>query len=464
MRPFRNLADLPWRLWRDCSGNYSLIVVLLLPVLTGFVGLGTEAGLWFFTHQTMQGAADAAAISAARVAISGGNWQQEALGVAAARGFTNGSNDTGVVALSPPQAGSHIGLANYYEVFISQQQKRLFSALLISTPVNITARAVATVSSSGGADACLVALDQTAAGAIQASGTSTQLNLGNCDLYDDFAASGSTTNSAALVLTGQAAITAPQGFVVGTADAANFNGTLFTGAASLADPFKTTAVPNPQGCTASNFSMNGGQQTINPGTYCGGFDLKAGAELDLNPGVYVLNQGSLTMSGQGQGNSLWCPPKANWNTTVSPPTIDPASVASPGGCTIVLATSAGPTTCATVNIAGNSNVNIIAPSSGPTKGFAFMSSYSCSVGSPGSQNGASTASFNGGAGVNVIGTVYLPTYSITYHGGSTTDTSNQCTQIIGDTVAFAGNSGLGNNCSGFAGHFATFGNTAVLAE
>src|ERR1700722_9278651 len=53
------------RFWRDRRGNYSMMVVLLLPVLTGFVGVGTEAGLWLYDQQTQQAATDAAAFSAA---------------------------------------------------------------------------------------------------------------------------------------------------------------------------------------------------------------------------------------------------------------------------------------------------------------------------------------------------------------------------------------------------------------
>ena len=302
------------RLWRDRRGNYSLIVVLLLPVITGFVAMGSEAGLWFYTHQSMQGAADEAAFSAARVAISGGEWSIEALAVAASHGFTNGANATTVVALSPPQAGSHVGVAGYYEVFISQQQRRLFSALLISTPVTISARAVAAISGTSASDGCLVALDKTVIGAISASGGAA-LNLANCDLYDDSAASGTSTK-AALVLTGGAGITATAGYIVGSADATSldFHGTLYaSGALPLADPFAATAVPTPSGCAGgTNLLFSGGSQhTLNPGTYCNGISVSGGSEIDLTPGTYVLDKGTLALSG---GSSLWCPPKADWST------------------------------------------------------------------------------------------------------------------------------------------------------
>ena len=86
------------RFWRDRCGNYSMIVVLLLPVLTGFVGVGTEMGLWLYDHQSQQTAADSAAFSAATYyqsqspigngdTTSGPNGQAQALAVAASYGF-----------------------------------------------------------------------------------------------------------------------------------------------------------------------------------------------------------------------------------------------------------------------------------------------------------------------------------------------------------------------------------------
>src|SRR5258707_8399985 len=47
------------------SGNYAIIAALASPILIGAAGLATEGGLWYNTHQTLQGAADSAALSAA---------------------------------------------------------------------------------------------------------------------------------------------------------------------------------------------------------------------------------------------------------------------------------------------------------------------------------------------------------------------------------------------------------------
>ena len=56
-------------LWQCSSGAVAAMTALVLPVLLGFTSLGVEVGHWYLGLRQMQGAADAAAISAAKVAM-----------------------------------------------------------------------------------------------------------------------------------------------------------------------------------------------------------------------------------------------------------------------------------------------------------------------------------------------------------------------------------------------------------
>jgi Flp pilus assembly protein TadG len=48
-----------------CSlGVVAVVTAMVLPVLLGFTSLGVEVGHWYLAQRVMQGAADAAAISA----------------------------------------------------------------------------------------------------------------------------------------------------------------------------------------------------------------------------------------------------------------------------------------------------------------------------------------------------------------------------------------------------------------
>ena len=53
------------RLLRDEEGAWLISMTIMLPVLIGVAGLGTEGGMLFYQHRSLQSAADAAAYSAA---------------------------------------------------------------------------------------------------------------------------------------------------------------------------------------------------------------------------------------------------------------------------------------------------------------------------------------------------------------------------------------------------------------
>ena len=59
------VVDYWCELLRDEEGSYLVLFAFLMPVLIGIAGLGTEGGLWLYTQQALQGAADSAAVGAA---------------------------------------------------------------------------------------------------------------------------------------------------------------------------------------------------------------------------------------------------------------------------------------------------------------------------------------------------------------------------------------------------------------
>ncbi len=63
--PLASSPGLLARLLRDEAGMYLIYMTLITPVLIGVAALGTEGGLRLYQHQNLQGAADAAAYSAA---------------------------------------------------------------------------------------------------------------------------------------------------------------------------------------------------------------------------------------------------------------------------------------------------------------------------------------------------------------------------------------------------------------
>jgi len=412
--------DLLHRFRRDRSGSYLIIVGLAAPVMVGLVGLGSEYGLWMYTHQGAQSAADAAAFSAAQAYsvngaggvvgnLGGGGGPgttvtTEANAIAKSFGFTDGQNGVTVTVHRPPTSGPMATARNGVEVTISQTQSRLFSALWNHNQVTISARSVALGNSALG---CVLALDRNVTKAALNSGGGT-VNLNGCDLYDD------SSDAAALYGGGSSIVVARQvGVVGGVNDASAFTTTqgLLTHFPVVPDPYYDVNVPSFAGCDKNNFSSKNAE-TINPGVYCNGMQFNAGTTVTFNPGVYYVDGGSFQVNG---GASLLGT-----------------------GVTIIL-TSSTPnkaSSWATASINGGATLAISAPTSGALSGLVFFGDRRAPVGT--------TQKFNGGMTQVLTGAVYFPTGAVQWSGGA--GTSTNCTQVIGDTVNFTGGGALAVHC------------------
>jgi Flp pilus assembly protein TadG len=102
--PFKN------GFWRCSAGAVAAMTALVLPVLLGFTSLGVEVGHWYLAQRQMQGAADAAAISAAAQYIAdqkANNTTSTAYqSVAVSYAFINGYTISNANACLIPAAGS----------------------------------------------------------------------------------------------------------------------------------------------------------------------------------------------------------------------------------------------------------------------------------------------------------------------------------------------------------------------
>jgi hypothetical protein len=230
--------------------------------------------------------------------------------------------------------------------------------------------------------------------------------LNGCSLYTN---SSATT---AISMGGSSRLSAlAVGAVGGVAGEANITATngIRMGIGALTDPYASVSYPAFYGCTEQNFTAKD-SITIDPGVYCGGIGVNAGAVLTLSAGIYYLDGGSLTVNGGGtiQGD----------------------------GVTLVF-TKKNKNTWADATINGNGTINLTAPKTGTTAGIVLFGDRNMPVGT--------AFKFNGGASQYFGGAIYLPSAAIDFAGGASTGMN--CTQLIGDTIAFSGNSALSLNCS-----------------
>lgn len=398
----------------DQSGSYAILVALLMPVLIGGAALGTEVGLWLYDRDSLQNAADSGAVSGAVAYYGGENdsaIQTETAGIAATYGIVaNVAQGISITVNRPPKSGNYTTTGGAVEVIIQRPQKRFFTSYWFAGSFNIAARAVAVAN---GGEGCTLSLDKTAAAATRVQGNA-KINLIGCDLYDN------SSDPGALSVNGSASVSAQAVDIVG----GSLNGTtgittqqgLYTGATPATDPYANVTVPKPSGCNQTNYSTHNGTASnpvpLNPGVYCGGISLNASANVWLNPGVYYLDQGSLSVNG---------------NATLAGT-----------GVTLVFTSSTG-SNYATATINGGATVNLTPPLSGATQGIVMFGDRGMPLGT--------SFKFNGGASQTLSGAIYIPRGAVSFAGGANTATG--CTQIIGDTLTFTGDSNLSINCSAF---------------
>jgi hypothetical protein len=391
----------------DESGSYLIVSGLVMPVLVGIVGLGTEAGLWYARHHKLQSAADSAAVTAATDYYI--NHKADALvvqaqSIAATYGFAAGTNGLSLTVNQPPKSGTYTGDQRAVEILIREPQKRLFSAVFLSSDVSISARAVAI---GIGGKGCVIALDPSASGAVTVQGTA-NVQLDGCSLYDNSA------NSNAMSVGGSGTVSAESVSIVG--GIANTSGIttadgVATGQPPIGDPYADATFGGFSGCDKTNFVAKT-TITINPGVYCNGLNLNAGANVTLNPGIYYLDQGSLSVNGGATLNGT--------------------------GVTLVFTSSNGHNYAdATIN--GGANINLVAPTTGPTAGIVLFGDRNMTVGT--------TFKLNGGSSEVFGGAIYIPRGSVTFSGGASS--TNGCLQLVADTITFVGNANFSINCKGY---------------
>jgi hypothetical protein len=290
-------------------------------------------------------------------------------------------------------------------VIVTTQQARLLSSIFSTEAVTIRGRAVALPGNNG--QGCVLALNASASGAVTSKGTS-DIGLTQCSVYDN------SSSATALVNGGSATINALSVNVVGNISGGSGITTtqgVNTGTSPAADPYASVTPPAFSGCNSNNLTIKD-TETLNPGVYCNGLQLNAGANVTLNPGVYYIDRGSLQVNG--------------------------GATITGTGVTLVFTSSTG-ANYATATINGGASVSLTGPTSGPLSGIAIYGDRNMPAGT--------VFKLDGGAGQGFGGAVYLPKGALDYAGGASVNTT--CTQVIGDTVTFTGNAQLAVNCAGY---------------
>jgi Flp pilus assembly protein TadG len=383
---------------RARAGNVAIISALLLPVLVGFAGLGTETAWWYSRQREIQSAADIAAFGATLKRREGGT-ATDAKTVAKADAITNGWNEPiGTIAVnSPPTSGSYQNVQSV-EVTLTENLPPFVSAVVFgNTPITVTAHSTATMRT--GDPACILGLNPAAADTVKFWGNSST-SLFNCVV------SSNSTSLTGFHLGGSADLTAPCAYSSG---GASYDSGLVltdmdcpapvTNHPATLDPYVDVPAPPISGCTP----MPSGT-TLSPGCFDANTTFNSGT-VNLQPGVYVINGGSLKINAGanliGDGVMFYL------------------------------------TNGASLDISGNATLNLKAATSGTYSGLLFF--------------GGRTEPFmdqkvNGTASSIAQGAFYFPSQKLTFQGNFAAN--QECLQIIANMVDYTGSATFQNNCAG----------------
>ncbi len=400
---------------RDTGAAVAVIVAIMAPVLVGSMGLGGEAGYWYLKQRSLQNAADVAAHASA-VRLAAGDDSGSLRGVAeyiAERSEIDLTN-ADLELNQPPVSGAFIEDGNAVEVVVTETVPRLFSAIYSNEPIEIAARAVATAQ--GGGTGCVLALSETAQGAIKIAGSSsTSLTL--CDMISNaqgvsfqMQGNGSSVSANCIQTVGTAVTTGGLSIVCEK---------LRENARPVADPFASVPEPSPVGtCQSGSLGQNNRPTEVTPlvlhppsglPSMCFSNGLDVRGRTHFKPGLYIIQGGEFRINsnaeitGDGVVFYLDNGVQLNWNGTAS--------------------------------------IKFTPPTSGPYAGIIiFGSRLSTSV----------SHLINGNASSTLDGAVYMPKSHVTWSGNAQTS-STGCTQIIGNTIEFTGNGSVSIHCQHPAG-------------
>ncbi len=413
------------------TGASFVFATLALPVLLGMAGLAFDSTIWYMEKRQNQSVADTASMVAAMEVYRNPDITDEDLAAAVTdNALRNGfDKKAGVRRIIVNRLAG-----NDVEVIVEEDRNLyLSSALLGGGSQTIRARAVGGITTFG--DHCVVSLDETADRAIEVTGTAF------VDLPCGIAAN--SNSNEAIYISGNATLdadpaqafgdiyvkdptklvtnTPPQSYSERVKDpyAARFADASLSpemipklsGACKSDTPvFDLKSAPG-SGTAGDPYRLSPNYPTGSVKLYCGGIKVTPAQNVDLAPGVYIIDDGDFDVSG----------------------TVTCSACAEPNGVTIILTAwqpGSGSEDVGDFTINAGGTLNLMAPTTGNYAGLLYVIDPAAppSLGSK----------FNGGGTSNFSGAMYMPSRDVTINGNF--QASSKCLMIYAKTVKFSGGS------------------------
>jgi Flp pilus assembly protein TadG len=371
-----------WR--RSDSGSIAIWFGLGSTLVIGGMALAIDVTGATMERHKLQGAADSASLAGVKKLSEGGTAGQAET---VAADYLAASPLAGITF----DQDIHATDAEHVTVSLTSTYPSLARGLLHGGSMDIAVTSTAVYAPSG-KPVCIHSLDLTMNKAIDASGGS-NFNGPDCTVWVN------SSSTSAVNLSGGGSITANKACIHGTVSAGTVTPTPVD-CGVRTDPFATKNPTTPAACNFNNFSHGAGTFTMTPGVYCGNVSLSGGPTVTLSPGLYVIRNGKLSMSGGG-------------------------SMTGAGVTLLFEGTSE-------LNLSGGGSYHLSAPTTGELKGFVIFQRPTANPGKPAVMSGSGQMYFEG--------VIYMPTWTANVSGTGSVGTPSPFSAYIAKNFTYSGGS------------------------
>ncbi len=404
----------------ECRGSVYIWVAVGLVAIVGMASFGVDMSYHYTLRSQLQHTADSAVLAAVRhladqietQSVDETEVQNRAIEYAgknmptAASGAVLATSDVQIGRWNSGTSSFEVGGAptNAVQVITRRAAANdnaapgFFSRVFGVDSVDISTVAVASIP----APACLVALDPNESKALQVSSGSA-LNAAGCAIQVN------SNDPEALSVTSGSDVVADSVCVHG---GANVSGSDVDpdpeeGCSPLVDPLAGLPSPSYSGTVHTDYKINDGDiHTISPGIYRNGLMIESGSTGELEPGIYIIEDGPLYVAS---------------NSTIE----------GSGVYFYLMGDSA------TVEIESGSQATLSAPESGPHAGMLFHQDPDAE---PGGDSFVAS-----GSDLHYEGVMYFPTQNLSVQSESSSPSSAPWTMIIANTVRIQSNADVDLN-------------------
>lgn len=268
----------------DHRANVAIIFGIALPALLAAAGAAVDFTNLQTKRSQQQGAADAAALAAAKGLHIVNTDRSTMKAVAETIVAANLKGEMANVIVSARVHSDPTSVEITIKRRIDHYFMQMFSNPHTTVSTSATARVI------GATPLCVLSLDPNAFGGITLQ-ENARMTGEKCAVYSN------STNVHGIKSRDSAVLTAELICSAGGSDGSyqNFEPEPLSDCPVLPDPLADRLPPNVSGCLHNNLEITAPYTKLSPGVYCGGLKITNAAKVELAPGTYIIKDGQLTV-------------------------------------------------------------------------------------------------------------------------------------------------------------------------